>query len=169
MIEQLASKLDNLLGKFIKSENLEYCLTIILFNFIIISILSIIAYLTGTFLQMLIIGIVINVGYDRENGNHMQTLEQCIFFTTIIMTVASLIAKMTNIHPLLTIISVIALIKELPIKNRLTMLLISVLAFLNNSISCALFVAFLLTLLTSYSKYGAEIMQWIVKKLNKEK
>lgn len=145
----------------------EYWSQAIIFNLLILIPLITIGYFTNTLLQMLIIGIVINLGYDKSESSHMPSLDYCVLFTIPIVVLSALLAKF-NIHPLLTVITFLIFIKDMHMKSKITMFLLCICAFISDSISSALFVGILLTIVTSYSKIGKELMFNIIKILTKE-
>ena len=174
MISQISNKIIKTCQKIFKNkftENIEieveYWSQVIIFNLLILIPLLIVGYFTHTLLQMLIIGIVVNLGYNRNDSPHMSTLDHCVMFTVPLIIFSALLSKL-NIHPLLTVLTFLVFIKDLHIKSKITMFLLCVCAFLSSSISSALFIGIVLTFATSYSKIGAEFMSYITKILTRE-
>jgi len=170
LIEYISNLLTSIITKLfnIQDENListiDYWTTMVIFNLIIILSLISIGLITKTLWYMCIIAIVINLVYDRENGQHMPTLSACVVFTIVIMSSSALLAKYTYIHPLLTILSILTLIKEIPNRSKLLMFIMCACVLINHQISCAVFIGFLLTVITSHSKLGKELMTKFSKK-----
>lgn len=174
MISQISNKVVNICKKIFKDKftedieiEVDYWTQVVVFNLLILIPLIIVGYFTNTSLQMLIIGIVINLGYEKDASAHMPSLDYCVLFTVPIVILSALLAKF-NIHPLLTVITFLIFLKDIHIKSKITMLLLCVCAFISDSISSALFVGILLTIVTSYSKIGKELMFNIIKILTRE-
>lgn len=177
MIQHIADKLINcykiLGGKLSEDMEIEidYYLRIIIFNTMIILPLIFIGFLTHTLLQIFLLALIINLCYDRSEDNsfHMNTLEKCVLTTVPLMAVSALIAKFTYIHPLLTFLVIIALIKDIKLKNKMLMFILSLISMLSCSVSSALFVGVILTFMTTMSTSGKEVMMKLSDILSKKK